>query len=393
MPAPSSLPPVMGTYGRFPITLTRGHGDEVYDDQGRRYLDFLSGISVNGLGHTPEKVAAALHEQVDKLWHVSNLYHIEPQVELAKVLVENSCFDQAFFCNSGTEAVEAALKLSRIATEKLGRGERSITIAMKQSFHGRTYGSLSVTGQEAYQAPFRPLLPEVRFADFGDIDSLKSLLDEQVAAVILEPLQAEGGLNSAPNGYLQEVREACDANGTLLIFDEVQVGMGRLGHLFAHQKYGVEPDIISLAKALGSGFPIGAMLAKGEVSQYFVPGTHASTFGGNPLATSAALATVNTLISEGFLEKVRDRATELRQKLEKLAAQHESILELRGEGMLQGLKLNQPAGPLVKDCLESGLLVGSAGADVLRLAPALTLSSEHLDEGIQLLQSCIENTL
>jgi acetylornithine/N-succinyldiaminopimelate aminotransferase len=386
------LPAVMGTYGRFPVTLTRGHGDEVFDDQGQRYLDFLGGISVNSLGHTPKVISEALHAQVDQLWHVSNLYHIQPQIELAQILIDNSCFDQAFFCNSGTEAVEAALKLSRIASTKEGRGDRHLTVAMNRSFHGRTYGSLSVTGQAAYQAPFQPLLPEVRFADFGSLESLASKLDDSVAAVILEPLQAEGGLNSPPEGYLQGVRDLCDQHGAFLIFDEVQVGMGRLGHLFAHQKYGVEPDIISLAKALGSGFPIGAMLAKGQLSQHFVPGTHASTFGGNPLAASAGLATVRELLSPGFFGSVQERSQKLIQHLDIMVQKHDHIISRKGEGMLLGLEFTQPVGPLVKSCLEAGLLVGSAGPNVLRLAPALNLAIEHLEEGMVLLNTCLENT-
>jgi acetylornithine/succinyldiaminopimelate/putrescine aminotransferase len=309
---------------------------------------------------------------------------------LAEILVNNSCFDQAFFCNSGTEAVEAALKLSRIASQKEGRGDRHVTVAMNKSFHGRTYGSLSVTGQESYQAPFRPLLPEVRFADFGDLQALDELVDDNVAAVIMEPLQAEGGLNVAPEGYLEAVRKLCNERGAFLIFDEVQVGMGRLGHLFAHQRYGVEPDIISLAKALGSGFPIGAMLAKGQLSQHFVPGTHASTFGGNPLATSAALATVQELLKPGFLDTANQRSEELIQRLSALKEKHDSVLGLRGQGMLLGLEMSAPVGPLVKSCLEAGLLVGSAGPSVLRLAPALNLKPENLTEAMGLLDTCLE---
>jgi acetylornithine aminotransferase/acetylornithine/N-succinyldiaminopimelate aminotransferase len=374
------------------VTLPRGHGDEVFDDQGQRYLDFLGGISVNSLGHTPKVISEALHAQVDQLWHVSNLYHIPPQIELAQILIDNSCFDQAFFCNSGTEAVEAALKLSRIASTNEGRGDRHVTVAMNRSFHGRTYGSLSVTGQAAYQAPFQPLVPEVRFADFGSLESLDSQLDDSVADVILEPLQAEGGLNSPPKGYLQGVRDLCDQHGAFLIFDEVQVGMGRLGHLFAHEKYGVEPDIISLATALGSGVPIGAMLAKGQLSQHFVPGTHASTFGGNPLAASAGLATVRELLSPGFFESVQERSQKLIQHLDIMVQKHDHIISRKGEGRLLGWEFTQPGGPLVKSCLEAGLLVGSAGPNVLRLAPALNLAIEHLEEGMVLLNPCLENT-
>jgi acetylornithine/succinyldiaminopimelate/putrescine aminotransferase len=261
---------------------------------------------------------------------------------------------------------------------------------MHKSFHGRSYGSLSVTGQAAYQQPFEPLLPQVRFADFGDLESLKQQLDEQVAAVILEPLQAEGGLNAPPEGYLQGVRELCDKAGAWLIFDEVQVGMGRLGSPFAYQHYGVTPDIITLAKALGGGFPIGAMLAKHEASQYFVPGTHASTFGGNPLACSAALATAQTLFDPTFLKSSKAMADTISADLKACVQAFDTIVRHKGEGMLVGLEFTGPVGPLVKTCLEAGLLVGSAGANVLRLAPALNLSHELWKEGLAILKQQLE---
>jgi acetylornithine aminotransferase/acetylornithine/N-succinyldiaminopimelate aminotransferase len=387
---PNTPNPVMGTYGRFPITLTRGKGSEVYDDTGKRYLDFLGGISVNALGHCPEGAKEALLAQIDQLWHVSNLYHIEPQKALAQELVNHSDFDQVFFCNSGTEANEAALKLGRIATAKCGRGQRPITVAMNQSFHGRSYGSLSVTGQAAYREPFEPLLPQVRFADFGDLKSLEAQLDNQVAAVILEPLQAEGGLNSPPPGYLEGVRELCDRYGAWLIFDEVQVGIGRLCQPFAYQHFGVTPDIMTLAKALGGGFPIGAMLASHEVSQHFVPGTHASTFGGNPLACSSALATIKTIFKKDFLEQTRQTAAIIAADLDSCVQRYDSVLMKKGEGMLTGLKLSQPVGPLVKACLEAGLLVGSASSRVLRLAPALNLSLDIWKEGFAILNTQLE---
>lgn len=387
---PNTPNPVMGTYGRFPITLIKGKGSEVYDETGKRYLDFLGGISVNALGHCPERAKEALLSQVDQLWHVSNLYHIGPQNDLAHELVEHSDFDQVFFCNSGTEANEAALKLSRIATAKCGRGQRPITVAMNQSFHGRSYGSLSVTGQASYREAFEPLIPQVRFADFGDLKSLEAQLDDRVAAVMLEPLQAEGGLNSPPPGYLQGVRELCDRYGAWLIFDEVQVGIGRLCKPFAYQHFGVTPDIMTLAKALGGGFPIGAMLARHELSQHFIPGTHASTFGGNPLACSAALAMVKTIFNGEFLEQTRKTADIIASDLESCVEQHNVVLCKKGEGMLTGLKLSQPVAPLVKACLEAGLLVGSASSHVLRLAPALNLSIDLWKEGFAILNTELE---
>lgn len=378
-------PPIMGTYRRFPLTLVEGRGSEVFDDQGRRYLDFLAGISVNALGHANPTLVEALKNQAERLWHVSNLYHIPSQEECARLLVEHSGLDQVFFCNSGTEAIEASLKLSRIASKAIHGKDRPVTIAMKNSFHGRTYGSLSVTGQDAYQDPFRPMLPEVIFVDFGDLDGLKDQLSDQVAAVLMEPLQAEGGLNVAPEGYLEGVRRLCDENGSLLIFDEVQVGIGRLGHLFAHQRYGVEPDIMALAKGLGGGFPIGAMMAKAKISEHFVPGTHASTFGGNPLATSVSCALLRELIRPDFLQGVKERSSQLKEGLGKLVSEIGGDAHLRGDGMLQGIGFPKPVAPLVSACMEAGLLVGPAGACVLRLAPPLNLSSEHLEEGLEIL--------
>lgn len=384
----SHIPALMNTYARFPVKLVRGQGTEVWDDHGKRYLDFLGGISVLCLGHAHPPLVQALTDQAAKLWHISNLYSNEPQEKLAATLVEHSCFDQAFFCNSGTEAVEAALKLARVTALNRGKEEKCTFIAMNRSFHGRSFGSLSVTGQESYQAPFRPLLPKVRFVDFGDLASLEGAMDETVAGVILEPLQAEGGLNAPPAGYLQGVRNLCDQSGAALIFDEVQVGIGRLGHLFAHQLYGVDPDIISLAKGLGGGFPIGAILAKKEFSENFVPGTHASTFGGNPLACATALAVLDELLRSGFFEDLRQNARKLEGLLKGLG--HASIVKHRGAGMLQGLEFEVFAGPLASACLESGLLVGTAGQKVLRLAPPLNISPAHLEEGMGIIETCLK---
>ncbi len=386
-------PAVMGTYGRFPLELVRGKGTEVYDRDEKRYLDFLGGISVLCLGHAPDRLVKVLQDQSEQIWHTSNLYHIGPQQELAEKLVEHSCMDQAFFCNSGTEANEGALKLARITSEKVHGKSRPVFIAMNKSFHGRSLGSLSVTGQESYQAPFRPLLPEVRFVDFGDIESLKSQLDTDVAAVIMEPLQAEGGLNTPPEGYLQAVRDYCDRNGSLLIFDEVQTGMGRLGDLFAYQKYGVEPDIMTLAKGLGGGFPIGAVLAKAEVSQYFVPGTHASTFGGNHLASCVASEVMSALTEEGFMASVNEKAKLIKAGLEGYIKKYSKVTELKGEGFLIGVKVSEPVGKILKDCMDKGLLIGSAGVDVIRLAPPLNTSEEHIKEGLTILDQVLEAEL
>jgi len=387
----SSPPAVMGTYGRFPLHLVSGKGTEVFDNQGKRYLDFLGGISVLCLGHAHEALLKALTDQAQKIWHSSNLYHIEPQQKLAEKLVANSCMDQVFFCNSGTEANEGALKLARIAAEKINGNARPTFVAMHKSFHGRSFGSLSVTGQETYQALFRPLLPQVRFADFNDIASLEAQMGHDVAAVIMEPLQAEGGLNSPEPGYLQAVRACCDKHGCLLIFDEVQVGMGRMGALFAHQIYAVQPDIMTLAKGLGGGFPIGAVMAKYTCSQYFTPGTHASTFGGNHLACAVASEVVEQLLKPNFLTQVKQSSTILQNRMQTLVEQHAYLETLRGSGLLLGIKSKEPVSAIIKACMDRGLLIGSAGANVIRLAPPLNLSNEHLHEGMDLLKDALES--
>jgi predicted acetylornithine/succinylornithine family transaminase len=386
-------PAVMGTYGRFPIELVRGKGVEVYDRDEKRYLDFLGGISVLCLGHSPDRLVNALKDQAEKIWHTSNLYHIGPQQELAQKLVDHSCMDQAFFCNSGTEANEGALKLARIASEKLSGHARPVFVAMNKSFHGRSFGSLSVTGQEAYQAPFQPLLPEVRFADFNDLDSLNRVMGEDVAAVIVEPLQAEGGLNAPAPGYLEDVKQCCEKHGSLMIYDEVQVGMGRFGSLFAYQHYGVEPDIMTLAKGLGGGFPVGAVLAKHEVSQHFVPGTHASTFGGNHLACRVAGEVVDALLEPGFFNQVKASSEKIKHHFEQLIQKHAALNEVRGEGLLLGLSCEKAVGDILKACMKEGLLIGSAGANVIRLAPPLNIEDHYLEEGLSVLSRVLETEL
>ena len=388
-----SPPAVMGTYGRFPIELVKGKGTEVFDRDGKRYLDFLGGISVLCLGHSPDRLVNVLKEQAETVWHTSNLYHIGPQQALAEKLVNNSCMDQVFFCNSGTEANEGALKLARIASEKINEQARPVFVAMKKSFHGRSLGSLSVTGQESYQIPFQPLFPEVRFADFNNIESLKAQMSHDVAAVILEPLQAEGGLNAPDKGYLKTVKDCCDQHESLLIFDEVQVGMGRFGSLFAYQHYGVEPDIMTLAKGLGGGFPIGAVLAKKEVSKYFVPGTHASTFGGNYLASRVASEVLDALLEPGFLDQVKTTSEALKTYFKSFVAKYDCISEIKGEGLLLGFSCTKPVGDLLKACLENGLLIGSAGANVVRLAPPLNLTSDDLEEGMTIFSRVLEAEL
>lgn len=374
---------LMNTYSRFPITLTEGSGVYAKDEHGTEYLDFLAGIAVNVLGHAHPAISKAVEGQVNKMLHCSNLYHIPQQTELAEKLIRNSSFDKAFFCNSGTEAIEAALKLARKWGGVNKDGAAKI-VAMEHSFHGRTIGALSLTGQEKYQKAFKPLMPEVEFVPFNDIDALADAVDTTTCAVILEPVQGEGGIFPARQKYLQEVRRLCDQSETLLLFDEVQCGLGRTGALFAHQYYGVEPDAMALAKGLGGGFPIGALLAKDRAA-VFEPGDHASTFGGNPLASAAALAVLSELIDGQVVQHSMEVGAYLHEKLSILATQNPRISEIRGVNLMIGIQLDRDASPYVEKCHKSGLLVGKAGADVLRLVPPLIIEKKHVDTAIAIL--------
>ena len=373
---------LMNTYSRFPLTLTTGAGVYVKDEHGNEYLDFLAGIAVNALGHAHPALSKAIAEQAGSMLHCSNLYHIPQQTELAEKLVEHSSFDKAFFCNSGTEAIESALKLAR-KWGGINKNGAAKIVAMEHSFHGRTIGALSVTGQEKYQRAFRPLMPEVEFVPFNDIDALASAVDESTCAVILEPVQGEGGIFPARQKYLQDVRRICDSTDTLLLFDEVQCGLGRTGTLFAHEYYEVEPDAVSLAKGLGGGFPIGALLAK-ERAAVFEPGDHASTFGGNALASAAALAVLRELTG-GLVEHSRDVGSYLHEKLSALATSNPRISEVRGVNLMVGIQLDRDASPYVEKCQKAGLLIGKAGTDVLRLVPPLIIEKEHIDKAVDIL--------
>ncbi len=374
---------LMNTYSRFPITLTEGSGVYAKDEHGTEYLDFLAGIAVNVLGHAHPAISKAVEVQVNKMLHCSNLYHIPQQTELAEKLIRNSSFDKAFFCNSGTEAIEAALKLARKWGGVNKDGAAKI-VAMEHSFHGRTIGALSLTGQEKYQKAFKPLMPEVEFVPFNDIDALADAVDTATCAVILEPVQGEGGIFPARQKYLQEVRRLCDQSETLLLFDEVQCGLGRTSALFAHQYYGVEPDAVALAKGLGGGFPIGALLAKDRAA-VFEPGDHASTFGGNPLASAAALAVLSELIDGQVVQHSLEVGAYLHEKLSILATQNPRISEIRGVNLMIGIQLDRDASPYVEKCHKAGLLVGKAGADVLRLVPPLIIEKKHVDTAIDIL--------
>ncbi|MDI1472325.1 MAG: acetylornithine transaminase [Thermodesulfovibrio sp.] len=386
----------MPTYARYPIVLRKGRGVRVWDVNGKEYIDFLAGIAVNVLGHCPRKVVMVIQKQAQRLIHVSNLYYTEPQLKLAEILIKNSFADRVFLCNSGTEANEGALKLARIYMKNKFGNERYEFISAKNSFHGRSFGSLSVTGQEKYHYGFEPLLEGVRFVPFNDAKAIENAISDKTCAVILEPIQAEGGIYVPDKDYLRKVREICDKNGILLIFDEVQTGIGRTGKLFAYEHYGIEPDIMTLAKGLGGGIPIGAILAKDEIAQAFVPKTHASTFGGNPVACAAAVATLETILEDGYLLEYCQRISKyFFKKLNTLKEKYsEFIKEIRGLGLLIGVEFLQNVDPLVKKCMEKGLLVGTAGnGSVLRFTPPLIIEKDDIDEAISILDKAIKEGL
>ena len=367
------------TYGRFPITLVKGDGCRVWDDEGREYLDFVAGIAVCSLGHSSPLVQRVLEEQAGKLIHVSNLYYTEPQTDLAQLLVKNSFADRVFFCNSGAESNEAAIKLARkYSMEKFGP-DRHVIISMRNSFHGRTMATLSATGQEKIQVGYDPLLQGFRFVPFNDMKALEASMGEDVCAVMLEPIQGEGGVVCPDPGYLKGVRALCSEKGVALIFDEVQVGMGRTGKLFAHEHYGVTPDIMTLAKALGNGFPIGAMLSTEELAQAFGPGSHATTFGGTPLATAVSTAVLKSLLDDGWVLNAEKMGDYFKAGLNKLSKKHNTIKNIRGLGLIIGVELDVPGAPVVEACRQKGFLIICAQERVLRFVPPLIVKKEEID--------------
>ena len=368
------------TYGRFPLTLVRGEGCRVWDEEGKEYLDFVGGIAVCALGHSSPVVTRALEEQSKTLVHVSNLYYTRPQTDLAQLLVENSFADRVFFCNSGAEANEAAIKLARRYSSEKSGANRHMIVSMENSFHGRTMATLSATGQTKIQVGYDPLLQGFKFVPFNDISRLEQAVDEQVCAVILEPIQGEGGVICPDDGYLKAVRKLCDEKGILLIFDEVQVGMGRTGKLFAHEHYGVVPDIMTLAKALGNGLPIGAMLSTNEVGTAFGPGSHATTFGGTPLVTAVSKAVLESLLNDGWIENARLMGEYFREKLKTLAAKYSFIKDVRGAGLIVGVELEGTATPVVEACRKEGFLIVAAHETVLRFVPPLIVQKDDIDQ-------------
>jgi predicted acetylornithine/succinylornithine family transaminase len=365
---------VLQTYARADVTFVEGEGSWLVGDDGRRYLDFAGGIAVVGLGHLHPAPLRAAHEQLDRLWHVSNLYWTEPMARLASLLSDRFGGAQAFFCNSGAEANEAAIKYARKATGRPG------IVALESSFHGRTNGALAVTGQPAKRAPFEPLVPGVAFAKLNDVESLVAAARPDTGMIILEPVQGEGGVNPATGEFLEAARTLADELGSLLVFDEVQTGVGRTGSFFCWEQYGVRPDLLTLAKGLANGLPIGALLVADGAAPGFVPGDHASTFGGNPVASAAACAVVET-IDEAVLANVRERGRQLREAAAKLPG----VVETRGLGLLIGVELERPAGEVVGACLDAGLVTTVAGEKVLRLSPALVVSEDECEQAISIL--------
>lgn len=370
---------IFKTYGRFPIALSRGKGCRVWDEEGKEYIDFVGGIAVCALGHSSPLVSAALEEQSRTLVHVSNLYYTRPQAELARLLVENSFADRVFFCNSGAEANEAAIKIARrYSNEKYGKNRNNI-ITMKGSFHGRTMATLSATGQDKVKIGYNPLLEGFKFVPFNDISGLERAVDDSVCAVMLEPIQCEGGIICPDPGYLKGVRELCDKKGLVLIFDEVQTGMGRTGRLFAYENFGVRPDVMTIAKALGNGFPIGAMLAVEELSGAFTKGSHATTFGGTPLATAVAKAVTESILNDGILDSCRKTGEYFRERLQGLKRKHGLIAEIRGIGLVIGMELKTDGAPIVNACMEKGFLINCVQEKVIRFVPPLIVGKDEID--------------
>lgn len=374
---------LMSTYARFPITITKGKGTYLWNDKNERYLDFTSGIATCNLGHVPDPVAEKLHQQLDTLWHCSNLYEIPLQTQLAEELVHYSQFDQVFFCNSGAEANEAALKIARKYAKDHGHSERTSVVSFKDSFHGRTFATLSVTGQEKVQTGYEPLMPGVRSLKFNEESDLGKIHNGKTAAVLLELVQGEGGVNPAHKEWLHSLQDICQAYDILLMVDEVQTGMGRTGTLFAYEQYGIEPDVMTLAKGLGSGFPIGAMLAKTHVAKSFTPGTHGTTFGGNPLAAAAGVATLGEMTKQGFMKEVQKKAASFKEQLEHLAHRFSVIKNVKGMGFLIGIEVDLEAKELVTLLQEKHVLTLTAGPQVLRILPPLTVTTEELNEFLQ----------
>jgi acetylornithine aminotransferase/acetylornithine/N-succinyldiaminopimelate aminotransferase len=373
---------LLQNYARAPLCLVRGDGARVWDTDGKEYLDFVGGIAVDALGHSHPKIVGAIREQATTLLHVSNLYQIPSQIHLAKLLCDHSFADRVFFCNSGTEANEAAIKLVRKYAKETLATDRVDIITMRGAFHGRTMGALSATPTEKYQHGFEPLLPGFKYVPFGDLRAAERAVDNRTAAIMVEPIQGEGGVNVAPDGYLAGLRRLCDASGALLVFDEIQTGLGRTGRLWAYQHWSVEPDVMTLAKALASGIPIGAMLVREACGRVMMAGSHGTTFGGNPFATTVAVATLTTLLEDKLAGRADRVGTYLLDGLRALAGRRPAIKAVRGKGLLVGIDLDRPAGDVVAACRDQGLLVLTAGDRTLRMTPPLIVEEADVDRAL-----------
>ncbi|MEC7641542.1 MAG: aspartate aminotransferase family protein [Nitrospinota bacterium] len=379
---------VAQTYRRFPIALVRGKGTKVWDASGNSYTDFVAGLAADNLGHCHPNLVKAIRTQAGRLLHVSNLYHIEPQSELAQELTQCSFADKVFFCNSGTEANESAIKLARRFFHDQGEKGRYEIIAMKNSFHGRTMGSLSATGQDKFHTGFKPLLPGFKFIPFNNIRAAEKAVSSKTCAILVEPVQGEGGVNLGDKNYFKGLKRICKANNILLIFDEVQTAFGRTGTLFAYERLGIKPDIITLAKALGGGVAIGAMAASNRLMKSLIPGTHAATFGGNPLACAAGLASVRTIKKTAFLKQCQEKGKYFYSRLKGL--RFSVIKEVRGVGLMLAIELNKPGAEVVLDCMRQGFLINCIQQNILRFTPPLIITKKEIDNLIKALSISLE---
>ena len=381
-------------YNRFPVVFDHGEGVKLYDTDGQEYLDFGAGIAVMGLGYSCDEVKNAVKEQMDKLPHISNLFYNEPAISAGEKLLAVSQMDKVFFTNSGTEAIEGALKIAKRYAYNKGMAPDYEIIAMKHSFHGRSLGALSVTGNDHYQEPFAPLIPNIRFAEFNNLDSVKALFSDKTCAVIMETIQGEGGIYPATEEFIKGVRALCDEHDALLILDEIQCGMGRSGEMFAWQGYGVKPDVMTTAKALGNGTPVGAFLACGKAATAMVPGDHGTTYGGNPLVCAAANAVLDVFKEKNIVGHVKEVGAYLYEKLEELVAEYDCVIAHRGKGLIQGLEFNSAVGPVVTNALlEQHLVLISAGANIIRFVPPLVIEKADVDEMVVRLKAAIKATV
>lgn len=381
----------MNTFGdRTPVCFDYGKGINLWDIDGKKYYDFLGGIAVSAVGHSHPKLVNAIKNQAEKFIHCSNLYYIEPQAKLAKLLVENSCADKVFFANSGAEANEGAIKLARIYFKKKGMEEKFEIITLANSFHGRTLATIAATGQNKYQKPYSPLTPSFLSVPINDLPALENAINDSTCAVMIEPIQGESGVNLTTSEYLKGVRKLCDEKGILLIFDEVQSGLGRTGKLFSYQHFDVEPDIFTLAKALGGGFPIGALCAKEHVAKAFEPGDHGSTFGGNPLACSAALASLEIILEENLVENSEKMGEYFIEKLSELSNKYDFIKEVRGKGLMIAVEFSiEKAAEIKNKCFDNGYLIGNVGNNIIRILPPLIISKEDIDKMVSMLDNIL----